>query len=210
MNFTLNNNLEAKIRDREGEVRKVRIIDNLSLRASHNLQADSIRWSDISGSGFTTIAGRFPVNVGFTHSLYDRDTTGATIDRYLWEEGKPALRLKRMNASVNGNWSGQGEVPWSIRAGYTMRLQRNWRQDLQADTTILSQNLTFNGDVTLFEDWRLTVGSGYDFTQGTSRIRRSICGGTCIAGNSRRGGCRSASSRACSCALRSNRRCCAM
>ena len=47
-----------------------------------------------------------------------------------------------------------------------MRLQRNWRQDLQADTTILSQNLTFNGDVTLFEDWRLTVGSGYDFTAG--------------------------------------------
>lgn len=166
LNFTLNNNLEAKIRDREGEIRKVRIIDNLSLRARHNLQADSIRWSDISGSGFTTIAGRFPVNVGFTHSLYDRDTTGATIDRFLWESGKPALRLKRMNASVNGNWSGQGEVPWSIRAGYTMRLQRNWRQDLQADTTILSQNLTFNGDVTLFEDWRLTVGSGYDFTAG--------------------------------------------
>ena len=76
------------------------------------------------------------------------------------------MRLKRANASVNGSWSGQGEVPWSIRAGYTMRLQRNWRQDLQADTTILSQNLTFNGDVTLFEDWRLSVGSGYDFTAG--------------------------------------------
>ena len=47
-----------------------------------------------------------------------------------------------------------------------MRLQRNRRQDLQADTTILSQNLTFNGDITLFEDWWLTVGSGYDFTAG--------------------------------------------
>ena len=166
LNFTLNNNLEAKIRDREGEIRKVRIIDNLSLRASHNLQADSIRWSDISGSGFTTLAGRFPVNVGFTHSVYDRDSTGATLDRFLWEEGKSPLRLKRANASVNGSWSGQGDVPWSIRAGYTMRLQRNWRSDLQADTTILTQNLTFNGDVTLFEDWRLTVGSGYDFTAG--------------------------------------------
>ena len=28
---------------------------------------------------------------------------------------------------------------------------------------ILSQNLTFNGDVTLFEDWRVTIGTGYDF-----------------------------------------------
>ena len=44
-----------------------------------------------------------------------------------------------------------------------MRLQRNWRSDLQADTTILTQNVTFNGNVTLFEDWRITVGSGYDF-----------------------------------------------
>lgn len=166
LNFTLNNNLEAKVRDREGEVRKVRLIDNLSLRASHNLQADSLRWSDLSGSGFTTIAGRFPVNVGFAHSMYDRDSTGARIDRFLWEEGGAPLRLKRANASVNGNWTSQGEVPWNLRAGYTMRLQRNWRSDLQADTTILTQNLTFNGDVTLFEDWRITVGSGYDFTAG--------------------------------------------
>ena len=35
---------------------------------------------------------------------------------------------------------------------------------MQQDTTILSQNLTLNGNVTLFEDWRLTVGSGYDFS----------------------------------------------
>ena len=164
LNFTLNNNLEAKIRDKEGETRKVRLIDNLSLRASHNLQADSLRWSDITGSGFTTIAGRFPVNIGFAHSIYDRDSTGARIDRYLWESGGSPVRLKRANASVNANWTGQGETPWSVRAGYTMRLQRNWRNDLQADTTILTQNLTFNGNVTLLEDWRVTVGSGYDFT----------------------------------------------
>ena len=166
LNFTLNNNLEAKIRDKEGETRKVRIIDNLSVRASHNLQADSLRWSDISGSGFTTIAGRFPVNVGFAHSIYDRDSTGARIERFLWEDGGAPLRLKRANASVNGTWTGAGQVPWNVRAGYTMRLQRNWRSDLQADTTILTQNLTFNGDVTLLEDWRITVGSGYDFTAG--------------------------------------------
>lgn len=163
LNFTLNNNLEAKVRDRDGALKKVRIIDNLSLRASHNLQADSLRWSDITGSAFTTLAGRFPVNVGFAHSLYDRDTTGATIDRYLWEDGGAPLRLKRANASVNASWTGTGDTPWSARAGYTMRLQRNWRSDLQADTLILSQNLTFNGDVTLFEDWRVTIGTGYDF-----------------------------------------------
>ena len=163
LNFTLNNNLEAKIRDREGEVRKVRIIDNLSLRASHNLQADSLRWSDISGSGFTTLAGKFPVNVGFAHSVYARDSTGAQINRFLWEEGGAPLRLKRMNASVNGRWNGNGKFPWSLRTGYTMRLQRNWQTAEQQDTTILTQNLTLNADVTLFEDWRLTVGSGYDF-----------------------------------------------
>ena len=163
LNFTLNNNLEAKVRDRNGELKKVRILDNLSLRASHNLQADSLRWSDITGSAFTTLAGRFPVNVGFAHSLYDRDSTGATIDRYLWEDGGAPLRLKRANASVNASWTGKGKTPWSARAGYTMRLQRSWRNDLQADTLILSQNLTFNGDVTLFEDWRVTIGTGYDF-----------------------------------------------
>jgi len=163
LNFTLNNNLEAKVRDKDGEMRKVRLIDNLSLRASHNLQADSLRWSDITGSGFTTLAGKFPVNIGFAHSVYARDSTGATIDRFLFEDGGAPLRLKRANASVNGSWTGQGEVPWSLRAGYTMRLQRNWRSDLQADTTILTQNVTFNGNVTLFEDWRITVGSGYDF-----------------------------------------------
>lgn len=166
LNLTLNNNLEAKIRDADGGTRKVRLIDNLSLRASHNLQADSLRWSDVTGSGFTTLAGRFPVNIGFAHSLYDRDSTGATVDRFLAAGGGAPLRLKRANASVNGSWSGQGTTPWSVRAGYTLRLQRNWRSDLQSDTTILTQNLTFNGDVTLLEDWRVTIGTGYDFTAG--------------------------------------------
>ena len=164
LNFTLNNNLEAKVRDKGGELRKVRLIDNLSLRASHNLQADSLRWSDITGSGFTTLAGRFPVNIGFAHSIYARDSSGAKLDRFLWEDGGSPLRLKRANASVNASWTGQGKFPWSLRTGYTMRLQRNWRADVQQDTTILSQNLTLNGNVTLFEDWRLTVGSGYDFS----------------------------------------------
>ena len=166
LNFTLNNNLEAKVRDKDGEMRKVRLIDNLSLRASHNLQADSLRWSDITGSGFTTLAGKFPVNIGFAHSIYARDSTGARIERFLFEDGGSPLRLKRANASVNASWTGQGDTPWSVRTGYTMRLQRNWRSDLQADTTILTQNLTFNGNVTLFEDWRITVGSGYDFKAG--------------------------------------------
>jgi hypothetical protein len=166
----LGNNLEMKIRERPGEdgapgeLKKVRLIDNFQLNTSHNFQADSLRWADIRGNGFSTIAGRYRVNFGTVHSLYDRNNDGQAIDAFLVESGSGLARLKSANASLNASWSGkQGATPWSASAGYTLNLTRRWDTATLADTSDVTQGIRFDGAVTLMEKWKLRVNSGYDF-----------------------------------------------
>jgi lipopolysaccharide assembly outer membrane protein LptD (OstA) len=170
LTFGLGNNLEMKVRERDGEdgepgaLKKVRIIDNLQLNTSHNFQADSLRWADIRANGFSTIAGRYRINFGSTHSLYARNSDGESIDAFLLQDGSGIARLKTANASLNASWSGkQGGAPWNASAGYSLRLTRRWDSALQADTSDVTQGIRFDGAVTLAEKWKIKVNSGYDF-----------------------------------------------
>ena len=59
MNFSLGQNLEAKVADREtGELKKVKILDNLSTSGNYNFIADSLRLSDLQTRAFTSFFNR--------------------------------------------------------------------------------------------------------------------------------------------------------
>lgn len=167
----LGNNLEMKVRERPGEdgepgeLKKVRLIDSFQLNTSHNFQADSLRWSDIRSNGFSTVAGRYRINFGSTHSLYSRNEAGQSIDAFLVESGSGLARLKSAHASLNATWSGkQGGAPWNASAGYSLQLARRWDSALLADTSDFTQGIRFDGAVTLAEKWKIKVNSGYDFS----------------------------------------------
>ena len=89
LNFSLGQNLEAKVADREtGELKKVKILDNLSTSGNYNFIADSLRLSDLQTRAFTSLFNRVNVNLNATHTAYARDSvTGGTVDRFLASEG---------------------------------------------------------------------------------------------------------------------------
>ena len=89
LNFGLSQNLEAKVADREtGELRKVKLVDNLSTTGSFNFVADSMQMSDIQTRAFTSLFNRVNVNLNATHSPYARDSvSGQVIDTYLASQG---------------------------------------------------------------------------------------------------------------------------
>ncbi|MCB0373783.1 MAG: LPS-assembly protein LptD, partial [Muricauda sp.] len=64
INFSLQNTLEAKVRDRDStatEPKKVSILSNLTLSTSYNFEADSLKLSPISLSGATEIIKNVPI-----------------------------------------------------------------------------------------------------------------------------------------------------
>ena len=104
--FSVDNTIEAKIRsdnDTTGEgVKKVPIIQGLTFSGNYNMAADSLKLSNISFSGRTSLFDQ-AINLNFNGSFdpysYDR-TTGAKIDRFAIKDGKLA-RLTNFGLSFD-------------------------------------------------------------------------------------------------------------
>lgn len=165
INLGVSQNLEAKIRDRSsGEVKKVRLIDNVITTANYNLIADSLGLSDITTRANTDLFNRMRINLGVTHSAYARDSMGQRIDVFLWDQGEGLLRLTQANAAFGSNFSG-GETtafPWDCRVDYNLDVRKNWLTAAQRDTVIMSQSARLRGSVRIADRWRVDVNGGYD------------------------------------------------
>lgn len=115
MSFSLGNNLEAKIRDRNDTtgtgVKKVKLIDQLSFGGSYNFLADSLNLSNISVNMNTTIFGKLGLNVNATFDPYAIDSRGKKINTFniVKEGGFKLARLTNASASFSYSFSGEGK-----------------------------------------------------------------------------------------------------
>jgi hypothetical protein len=100
LNFGLSQSLEAKVlskRDSTG-VRKIKIIDDLSIGESYNFLADSMRLSNISISLRSTISKKFGINLRATLDPYEVTPEGKRYDKLTWSRGN-------LGRIVNTGWS---------------------------------------------------------------------------------------------------------
>ena len=165
INFSLNQNLEAKVTDKNsGNIKKVKIVESFTTSTGYNFLADSLQLADVYTSGFTSLFNKVNLNFNYYQSAYDRDSSGSEIGTYLIEEGKGLLRLKRATAAVGTSFSGGKDagMPWNTRVDYTMNLGRNWDSMLQADTTAITHGIAVSGGLDLFKKWSIDFQSGYD------------------------------------------------
>lgn len=118
LSFSLNNNLEAKIRSKSDStgIRKISLIDNLSFRLSYNLAADTFQWSDLS------------VGLRLKLSKSNMLNLNGTFDTYMYEYNEKNDRLVRVN-----------KTRWEHGRGYEKLFGR-------LRSTSWSYSYTFNND----------------------------------------------------------------
>jgi hypothetical protein len=80
-----------KVRNRKDttgtdSVKKIRVIDNLSINSGYNLIADSLNWSPISIRAGSSLFNKVNVSAGATINQYEKDSTGKS--HLLWKQGK--------------------------------------------------------------------------------------------------------------------------
>ena len=107
MSFSLQNTLEAKVRDKDStatEPRKIQLLSNLNFSTSYNFEADSLKLAPISFNGGTTLLNK-KMTLNFTGSLdpYAIDNNGRRINTFNIDNGGGLLRLTR--ASLNMRYS---------------------------------------------------------------------------------------------------------
>lgn len=107
--FSIGNNLEAKFKslnDTVDELKKVTLIENLSLSMSYDLAKDSLNWSNLSISGRTTLFKSLTLNYTGSFCPYVIDSLGRLYNQLLWDTERRLFRKQ------NATWSGQ--LSWNL------------------------------------------------------------------------------------------------
>ena len=109
VSFSLQNTLEAKVRDKDStklEPKKIKLLSNLNFSTAYNFEADSLKLAPINMNGGTSILNN-KMNINFSGSFdpYAIDNNGRRINTFNVSNGGSLLRLTRasLNFSYNLN-----------------------------------------------------------------------------------------------------------
>ncbi|NAY91258.1 LPS-assembly protein LptD [Muricauda sp. JGD-17] len=111
LSFSLQNSLEAKVRDKDTtalEPRKVKILSNLTFSTSYNFEADSLKLSPVNMTGGTEIIRNVPINFSATFDPYAIDNNGRRINTFNISNGGGLFRLT--SARINTGFSLNSEM----------------------------------------------------------------------------------------------------
>ncbi len=104
LRFSVGNNLELKWQnpfDTTAEVKKIPLIENLTLSMSYDFAKDSLNLSSLSVSGRTTLFRTLVLNYSGSFSPYVIDSLGRLHNEFLWH------RERRLFRTDNSTWSAQ-------------------------------------------------------------------------------------------------------
>ncbi|WP_339334972.1 MULTISPECIES: putative LPS assembly protein LptD [unclassified Croceitalea] len=112
VSFSLQNTLEAKVRDKDStklEPKKIKLLSNFNLSTAYNFEADSLKLAPIGFNGGTSILNN-KMNINFSGSMdpYAVDNNGRRINTFNVSNGGSLLRLTR--ASMNFSYSLNNET----------------------------------------------------------------------------------------------------
>ena len=154
LTFSLDQSLEMKVlskRDTSG-IKKVKIIDQLSISGSYNFLADSMRLSTLPVQLRTTIYGNFGINLSLTLDPYEVSPEGIRYNKLMWRRGLPGR-------VVSTGWS----------FGYTFKSREDKSRPAGNDITSLPPEY-FNswsdpyGELNPALRRQFMAGSYYDFS----------------------------------------------
>ena len=189
VNISIRNNLEMKVRketDSVPELKKIKLIENLTFRTSYNIFADSLRWSNLTMSGSTKILNMFSITFGGTLNPYAYDSTGRTFNQFEWQRSRKLGRISRASISANvalspmsfqknksknkkqtgGFTDGYANfhIPWSLNISYSMAYSTRFNNKLKDFESTVNQTVAINGNFSPTPYWSVIFNTGFDLT----------------------------------------------
>ncbi len=196
LNFSINNNLQIKVRTSKDTVtgfKNITLIDALGISTSYNPAVDSFQWSNISVNFRTNILDKINVSSSATFDPYAWDyDLGRRLPQTMEDKGFGLARFTSASLALGSNFHSKQttankavtnseeygrllrnagyndyvnlNVPWSFNFSYSLQVNQSMSGFTKRDTVVVTQNLTFQGEVKLTERWKLNVSSGYNFT----------------------------------------------
>jgi lipopolysaccharide assembly outer membrane protein LptD (OstA) len=191
VNFSLINNIEMKVRSEKDTItgfKKVKIFENINLNSSHNIFADSLKWSPITITGRTRLFNNVDLNFGGAIDPYALSGDTVFPVRINQSEFSQTGRIGRLTDArvaisfnlrskqtgtqrsakatdeelraiyANPNAYIDFNIPWSLNVFLNLNYNKHGL------TPNFTRAITFTGDFNLTPKWKIGFNSGYDFT----------------------------------------------
>jgi len=197
--FSLSNNLEMKVRNRKDTItgmRKIVLIEDFVISASYDIARDSLNWSKIFLSGYTTLFKNLRVNYASEWDPYAMDSKGRRMNVSEWKMNHRLVRLdvtrwdlgfsyslssdktkgkkktekgtpeERKDISDFYDYYVDFDIPWSFSVNYTFHVNKTWTNTYDHRVGNVSQTLGFSGQLNITPKWKISLATGYDFIHG--------------------------------------------
>ena len=184
INFNLGNILDMKIRNRKDTsetLKKIKLIESLSISSSYNIFSDSLNFSNIRLNSRTRIFNILDITFSSDYDPYvtNKEKTNR-INTFEVSTNKRLARLKSFTTSIGLNIDDKSfntskredeedvenrefyDIPWDLNANYSLTYNKGHGISTNADTT---QSLTFSGNIKITKKWKIGFRSGYDFDE---------------------------------------------
>ena len=169
--FNLQNNLEAKIKNKKDTVngtRKIILIKNLRINMSYDMARDSLNWSPLNVNAYTTILDKIDLRFVGTWDPYAVNDEGKTIDQFEWDKNGRLFRKQKNEWAFDvsyrfksGDFSGKKSQDDNQNEGSEQRSIGESRE-MGETPSMNNQNPAMNQGTTAF-DKKWDIGFHYTF-----------------------------------------------
>ena len=158
ISFSLGNNLEMKVPDKNDTVegmRKIVLLEAFNISSGYDLARDSVNWQPLRLTARTTLFKKLLINFSAAYTPYVLDSNGVLTNQLLWD--KERRLFKKQNAQWNLNMS------WNLNSKSTLNQQSSdsyapaevQYSPFSNPNEILSEHVDFS------IPWNLTLGVNY-------------------------------------------------
>ena len=173
--------------------KNVTLIDALGISVNYNPAVDSYKWSNIGVNFRTNILDKVNISSSATYTPYAFDyNLGRQIAQTMEDKGEGLARFTGAQLALGSNFHSKAKsgansptnseeyvrilrnagyndyvdfnIPWSFNFSYSLQAAKNYSAYSKSDTLVITQNLTFQGELQLTQRWKVNMSSGYNFT----------------------------------------------
>lgn len=158
ISFSLGNNLEMKVPDKNDTVegmRKIVLLEAFNISSGYDLARDSVNWQPLRLTARTTLFKKLLINFSAAYTPYVLDSNGVLTNQLLWDKERRLFKKQNSQWTLNMSWNLNSRANNSQTTGDYHSPTEMQYSPFSNPNEILSEHVDFS------IPWNLTLGVNY-------------------------------------------------
>lgn len=158
ISFSLGNNLEMKVPDKNDTVegmRKIVLLEAFNISSGYDLARDSVNWQPLRLTARTTLFKKLLINFSAAYTPYVLDSNGILTNELLWHKEGRLFQKQNSQWTLNMSWNLNSKADHSQTTGDYHSPTEMQYSPFSNPNEILSEHVDFS------IPWNLTLGVNY-------------------------------------------------